>query len=81
MGAWFLFSAFGEMIAGRHATRATISQKPAGSYALAQALAVYGKFFTELLWLGVGTGLVLIVLAPLLNRLTREQPAGEPVAA
>ena len=79
MGAWFLFSAFGEMIAGRLATRASIAPLPDGTYDLAQALAVYGKFFTEMLWLGVGTGLVLIVLAPLLNRLTRERAAGEPV--
>jgi POT family proton-dependent oligopeptide transporter len=81
MGAWFLFSAFGEMIAGRLATRASITPLPDGSYDLAQALAVYGKFFTEMLWLGVGTGLVLIVLAPLLNRLTRDDSAAAPGAA
>ena len=71
MGAWFLFSAFGEMIAGRLATRASITPLPDGSYDVAQSLAVYGKFFTEMLWLGLGTGLVLIVLSPLLLRLTR----------
>ena len=71
MGAWFLFSAFGEMIAGRLATRASIEPLPDGSYDIAQSLAVYGKFFTEMLWLGIGTGVVLIVLSPLLLRLTR----------
>ena len=37
----------------------------------AQALAVYGPFFTQMMWIGLGAGLALLLATPLLNRLTR----------
>ncbi|GIX38818.1 MAG: putative transporter YclF [Silanimonas sp.] len=71
MGAWFLFSAFGEMIAGRLATYAAIPPGAEGTVSAAQALAVYGPFFTQMMWIGLGAGLALLLATPLLNRLTR----------
>jgi len=71
MGAWFLFSAFGEMIAGRLATFASITPAADGSISAAAALAVYGPFFTQMMWIGLAAGAVMFLVTPLLNRLQR----------
>ncbi len=71
MGAWFLFSAFGEMIAGRLATAAAITPAADGSISAAQALAVYGPFFTQMMWIGLAAGVLMFIASPFLNRLTR----------
>lgn len=71
MGAWFLFSAFGEMIAGRLATFASITPAADGSISAAAALAVYGPFFTQMMWIGLAAGAVMFLATPLLNRLQR----------
>jgi len=71
MGAWFLFSAFGEMIAGRFATFAAIEPAADGSITAAMALEVYGPFFTQMMWIGVIAGGLMFIATPLLNRLTR----------
>ncbi|MFZ9348125.1 MAG: peptide MFS transporter [Arenimonas sp.] len=72
MGAWFLFSAFGEMIAGRLGTWASIDPNPDGSIDKVKALGVYGDVFGDMMWIGVIAGVALLVLTPLLTRLTRE---------
>ena len=69
MGAWFLFSAFGEMIAGRLATYASITPAADGSISAAQALAVYAPFFAQMMWIALGAGLLMFLATPLLNRL------------
>ena len=71
MGAWFLFSAFGEMIAGRFATFAAIEPAADGSITPAMALGVYAPFFTQMMWIGVIAGGLMFLATPLLNRLTR----------
>ncbi|SDD39371.1 peptide MFS transporter [Aquimonas voraii] len=71
MGAWFLFSAFGEMIAGRFGTWASIAPEADGSFDVAKALTTYGEFFGQMMWIGVAAGVFMLLLSPLLNRLTR----------
>ena len=71
MGAWFLFSAFGEMIAGRLGTMAEVAPGPDGVISAAEALAVYAPFFTQMMWIGLGAGLAMFIATPLLNRLLR----------
>jgi proton-dependent oligopeptide transporter, POT family len=68
MGAWFLFSAFGEMIAGRLSTFASIQPEANGTYSVAKSLSVYGSFFTNMMWIGIGAGVLLALVAPLLRR-------------
>jgi POT family proton-dependent oligopeptide transporter len=68
MGAWFLFSAFGEIIAGRMGTWAAIA--PTASRA--EALAVYNDVFMKMMWIGLAAGLLLFVATPLLKRLVRD---------
>jgi len=71
MGAWFLFSAFGEKIAGRLATFAAVTPAADGGISAAQALSVYGPFFTQMMWIGLAAGALMFVATPFLNRLTR----------
>jgi POT family proton-dependent oligopeptide transporter len=71
MGAWFLFSAFGEMIAGRFATFAAIEPAADGSITAAMALDVYAPFFNQMMWIGLIAGGLMFMATPLLNRLTR----------
>lgn len=72
MGAWFLFSAFGEIIAGRLGTWATIEPDATGKYDVAAALALYADVFTSMMWIGLAAGALLFLATPLLKRLTRE---------
>jgi POT family proton-dependent oligopeptide transporter len=71
MGAWFLASAFGEMIAGRFGTWASIAPEADGSFDVAKALTTYGDFFGQMMWVGLAAGVFMLILAPVLNRLTR----------
>lgn len=68
MGAWFLFSAFGEIIAGRMGTWAAI----APTATQAEALAVYADVFTRMMWIGLGAGVLLFIATPLLKKLVRD---------
>ena len=71
MGAWFLFSAFGEIIAGRLGTWAAVEPDASGNYDVGAALALYSDVFTDMMWIGVVAGVLLLLVTPLLNRLTR----------
>jgi POT family proton-dependent oligopeptide transporter len=71
MGAWFLFSAFGEMIAGRFGTWAAIEPGADGKIDTVKALAVYEGVFGDMMWIGVVAGGVMLLAAPWLNRLAR----------
>ena len=68
MGAWFLFSAFGEIIAGRLGTWAAIPPETSRE----MALATYTSVFTSMMWIGLAAGVLLFAATPLLKRLTRE---------
>jgi len=68
MGAWFLFSAFGEIIAGRLGTWAAIPPEASRE----MALATYTGVFTSMMWIGLVAGGLLFLATPLLKRLTRE---------
>ncbi|KRG77321.1 hypothetical protein ABB30_07380 [Stenotrophomonas ginsengisoli] len=68
MGAWFLFSAFGEIIAGRLGTWAAVPHDASRE----MALATYSSVFTSMMWIGLVAGAALFVVTPLLKRLTRD---------
>jgi POT family proton-dependent oligopeptide transporter len=71
MGAWFLFSAFGEIIAGRFGTWASVEPEADGTIDMAKAFAVYSDVFGDLMWIGLGSGVLMLLASPLLVRLTR----------
>ncbi len=76
MGAWFLFSAFGEMIAGRLSTFAAISAERQATITSAEALAFYGSFLTQMMWIGIGSAIVLALFTPILKRGMHSQADG-----
>jgi len=73
MGAWFLFSAFGEMIAGRFGTWAAIEPNADGTIDKVKALAVYEGVFSDMMWIGVISGGIMLAVSPLLVRLARRE--------
>lgn len=78
MGAWFLASAFGEMIAGRFGTWAAVEPNPDGSFNMVGALQVYAGTFTDLMWIGVASGVLMLLFAPIGRRLAGSK---DPAAA
>lgn len=72
MGAWFLFSAFGEIIAGRMGTWASIEPNADGSFDVARSLEVYSSVFSDMMWIGLAAGVLMFVLTPMLKRLMRD---------
>ncbi len=75
MGAWFLFSAFGEIIAGRFGTLAAITPNADGSFDIPKALAVYADTFMILMWIGLAAGVLMLLLTPWLKWLVRSRTA------
>ncbi len=71
MGAWFLASAFGEMVAGRFGTWAEVNPNADGTYDIANALVVYGNVFGKLMWIGVIAGIVMLLIAPIMKRIAK----------
>lgn len=69
MGAWFLATAYSEFVAAQLAKLAAIPTVDGGVTDVAQALASYSTLFSDLLYVGLGVGLLLLAVAPLLRRL------------
>ncbi len=68
MGVWFLSSSVAHIVAGQIA-KATATDTVAGVVTNPQlALDTYGSIFGTIGWVGVGTGVVLLVISPLLKK-------------
>ena len=68
MGTWFLATALSETVATRLGKLAAIPTEGAEIADSATALATYTQLFEFLMWFGVGTGLFMIVISPVLRR-------------
>jgi len=68
MGTWFLATSLSETVATRLGKIAAIDTGAAETADLASSLAVYSELFLFLTYVGVGTGLFLLLLSPLLKR-------------
>jgi POT family proton-dependent oligopeptide transporter len=64
MGAWFISISAGNFLAG--AISSSIGGETADQEAI--TLANYADVFEPVMWLGLGAGIVLLVLSPLVNR-------------
>lgn len=73
MGVWFLASAFGEMLAGRLGTLAAMEDLDRGD--LEAVLARFQDAFLDYMWIGLISGLLLLLFVPWLQRLTRASAA------
>jgi POT family proton-dependent oligopeptide transporter len=69
MGTWFLATALSETVATRLGKLAAIDTSAAGETAdAATALATYTELFEFLMWFGIGAGVFMIVISPVLRR-------------
>ena len=68
MGAFWLATAYSEMLAAQFGKLASLEIPEDGTIDMAVAAAKYGDLFQLLLWIGLGAALVFLLLAPLLRR-------------
>lgn len=69
MGAWFLATAYSEFVAAQLAKLASLETVAGAVDDTAAALASYAELFETLLWLGLGVGVLMLLLSPLLRRM------------
>ena len=68
MGTWFLATALSETVATRIGRMAAIDTPQGEVVDVAAALAKYTELYEFLMYLGLGTGLFMIVISPILRR-------------
>ena len=68
MGTWFLATALSETMATQIAKIASIDTTGGVATDVGAAVASYTELFTFLMWLGVGVGIFMIVISPLLRK-------------
>ncbi len=68
MGTWFLATALAETVSTRIGRMAAIDTSGGGAQDIGAALATYTQLFEFLMYLGLGVGLFMIVISPLLRR-------------
>ncbi|NNF41255.1 MAG: peptide MFS transporter [Woeseiaceae bacterium] len=68
MGTWFLATALSETVATRLGKLAAIPTEGSEVADPAVALATYTQLFEFLMWFGLGTGLFMMIISPVLRR-------------
>lgn len=68
MGAWFLASAYAEVVAAWLGKLSSVPLDAAGDFDRIQALAGYQALFSDLGWIGLGFGAAVLLLTPWLRR-------------
>ncbi len=68
MGTWFLATALSETVATRIGKMAAIDTSAGETADIATAAATYSQLFEFLMWFGIGAGVFMIVISPILRR-------------
>ncbi len=68
MGTWFLATALSETVATRIGKMAAIDTTAGETADAASALGTYTQLFEFLMWFGVGAGVFMIIISPVLRR-------------
>ncbi len=68
MGTWFLATALSETVATRIGKMAAIDTTAGETADAASALGTYTQLFEFLMWFGVGAGVLMIIISPVLRR-------------
>jgi POT family proton-dependent oligopeptide transporter len=68
MGAWFLASAYSEVVAAWLGKLSSVEPGADGGIDVAHALSRYADLFSNLGWIGLGAGVVVLLLTPILRR-------------
>jgi POT family proton-dependent oligopeptide transporter len=69
MGAWFLATAYSEFVAAQLAKLASVNTAAGEVASISVALAAYTSLFQDLMWVGLGVGLLVLVISPVLRKL------------
>ena len=69
MGGFWLATAYSEVLAAQLGKLASVDIPEGGVIDMAAAAAKYGELFQMLLWIGLGSALLFLLLAPLLRRM------------
>ncbi|SFC66126.1 peptide MFS transporter [Pseudoalteromonas denitrificans] len=68
MGVWFLATALSETVAMRLGKLAAIETNGSESINITDAVVTYTQLFEFLMWVGVGCGVLLLLISPILKR-------------
>jgi POT family proton-dependent oligopeptide transporter len=68
MGAFWLATAYSEVLAAQFGKLASLDMPENGVIDMAEAGAKYGGLFELMLWIGVGSGIAFLVITPLVRR-------------
>ncbi|TBR40133.1 MULTISPECIES: peptide MFS transporter [Dyella] len=68
MGAWWLGTSLSEQLAAIFGKFAALDIPPVGKIDLAVATAKYGELFQHMVWLGLGSAVVALVMAPVVKK-------------
>jgi len=68
MGSWFLATAYAEVMAAQISKLAAVKTDAGVVSDVTAALVTYTELFTKLFWLGLGVGLLMLLISPLLRR-------------
>ena len=68
MGTWFLATAYSELVAAQIAKFAAMDTEGGEIKDVAAAVNTYGEFFYSLMLIGVGIGVLVLLISPLLKR-------------
>ena len=68
MGGFWLATAYSEVLAAQFGKLASIEIPEDGAIDVADAAAKYGDLFQLMLWIGLASALLFLLLAPLLRR-------------
>jgi POT family proton-dependent oligopeptide transporter len=69
MGGFWLATAYSEVLAAQFGKLASLDIPEGGTIDMARAAVKYGDLFQLLLWIGLGSALLFLLLAPLLRRM------------
>ncbi len=68
MGTWFLATALSETLATRLSKFAAFDGDATATMTMAEQVAKYSELFNFLMWLGVGMGVFMLIITPLLKK-------------
>ncbi len=73
MGAFWLATAYSEVLAAGFGKLASLEMPEDGIIDMAAAAAKYSSMFETMLWIGVGSGILYFVLSPMIHKMMHEQ--------
>mgnify|MGYP003531029209 FL=1 len=71
MGAFWLATAYSEVLAASFGKLASIDIPEGSAIDMAAAAGKYGSLFELMLWIGIGSGMVYFILTPLIRKMMR----------